>query len=33
MDHITRRRFLQYGAGAGGGLILWRFGAGSWALA
>jgi spore coat protein A len=28
MDEFTRRRLLQYGAGAGAGLILWRFGAG-----
>jgi FtsP/CotA-like multicopper oxidase with cupredoxin domain len=27
MDEITRRRFLQSGAGAGAGLILWRLGA------
>jgi spore coat protein A, manganese oxidase len=28
MDAISRRRLFQYGAGAGAGLILWRFGAG-----
>ncbi|HSD22857.1 MAG TPA: multicopper oxidase [Solirubrobacterales bacterium] len=28
MDEFTRRRLLQYGVGAGAGLILWRFGAG-----
>jgi hypothetical protein len=28
MYEFTRRRLLQYGAGAGAGLILWRFGAG-----
>jgi FtsP/CotA-like multicopper oxidase with cupredoxin domain len=33
MDEITRRRFLQYGAGAGAGLILWRFGAAGQVLA
>jgi FtsP/CotA-like multicopper oxidase with cupredoxin domain len=33
MDEITRRRFLQYGAGAGAGLILWRFGAAGKVLA
>jgi FtsP/CotA-like multicopper oxidase with cupredoxin domain len=33
MTEITRRRFLQYGAGAGAGLILWRFGAGGPVLA
>jgi FtsP/CotA-like multicopper oxidase with cupredoxin domain len=33
MSTITRRRFLQYGAGAGAGLILWRFGASGPAIA
>ncbi len=33
MTEITRRRLLQYGAGAGAGLILWRFGATGRALA
>ena len=33
MDEITRRRFFQYGAGAGAGLILWRFGSGFPAMA
>jgi FtsP/CotA-like multicopper oxidase with cupredoxin domain len=33
MAEITRRRFLRYGAGAGAGLILWRFGSTSHALA
>jgi FtsP/CotA-like multicopper oxidase with cupredoxin domain len=33
MDEITRRRLLQYGVGAGAGLILWRLGAGVPALA
>src|SRR5215204_6826936 len=28
MYEFTRRRLLQYGAGTGAGLILWRFGAG-----
>ena len=28
MSAITRRRFLEYGAGAGAGMVLWRFGRG-----
>jgi spore coat protein A, manganese oxidase len=33
MVEITRRRFVQYGAGAGAGLLLWRFGETGRALA
>jgi FtsP/CotA-like multicopper oxidase with cupredoxin domain len=33
MTEITRRRLLQYGAGSGAGLILWRLGATGWAVA
>jgi spore coat protein A, manganese oxidase len=30
---ITRRRFMQYGAGAGAGLVMWRFAGGrAWAM-
>ena len=33
MTAITRRRLLQYGAGAGAGLFLWRLGAAGRAVA
>ena len=33
MVEVTRRRLFQYGAGAGAGLVLWRFGADGRAVA
>jgi spore coat protein A, manganese oxidase len=33
MRELTRRRFLECGAGAGAGLVLWRFGGSGWAVA